>query len=175
MGIETWKWTQKQDMGPSPRAAFSMVYDSSSKKIVLFGGIDFVGPLNDTWEWEDEIWTQVADMEPTSRVGHSMAYNSNSKKIVLFGGSKDTDFFNDTWEWDGTEWSQVADTGPSVRAYHSMAYDSSEKAVILFGGHEFFSPSATVFSDTWKFKSHIWTNESNMGPPPTAWAEWTYG
>ena len=36
MVIETWRWTQKQDIGPSPRVAFSMAYDSNAKKIVLF-------------------------------------------------------------------------------------------------------------------------------------------
>ena len=38
MVIETWRWTQKQDIGPSPRALFSMAYNSSSKKVILFGG-----------------------------------------------------------------------------------------------------------------------------------------
>ena len=57
MVIETWRWTQKQDIGPPPRARLSMVYDSSSKKIVLFGGDTNTDLVNDTWEWENEIWT----------------------------------------------------------------------------------------------------------------------
>ena len=92
MVIETWRWTQKQDIGPPPRARLSMVYDSSSKKIVLFGGDTNTELVNDTWEWENEIWTQVADMGPSARFYHSMAYNSSSKKIVLFGGSDGQDF-----------------------------------------------------------------------------------
>ena len=61
MTSEIWRWTQKQDMGPSPRYAFSMAYDSASKKVTLFGGASSAGLFNDTWEWADQLWTQVAD------------------------------------------------------------------------------------------------------------------
>jgi aldose sugar dehydrogenase len=40
MAIEKWRWVQKQDIGPSPRYAFSMAYDSASKRVILFGGAD---------------------------------------------------------------------------------------------------------------------------------------
>src|SRR5438094_5916558 len=34
---------------PSPRAAFAMAYDPSSKRVVLFGGYDAAGYLQETW------------------------------------------------------------------------------------------------------------------------------
>ena len=87
-------------MGPSPRYAFSMAYDSNSKKVTLFGGASSAGLLNDTWEWADQLWTQIADTGPSPRGLHKMVYDSNNSKIVLFGGTDNTSFKNDTWEWD---------------------------------------------------------------------------
>jgi hypothetical protein len=56
MVTELWRWVQKQDMGPSPRYAFSMAFDSASRKIILFGGASINGePLNNTWEWIDQV------------------------------------------------------------------------------------------------------------------------
>ena len=96
------------------------------KKIVLFGGIDFVGPLNDTWEWDGTEWSQVADIGPPPRTLHKMVYNADDNRMVLFGGRNNTVSMNDTWEWDGTEWSQVADTGPPPRTWHKMVYNADD-------------------------------------------------
>ncbi|MDQ5868590.1 MAG: kelch repeat-containing protein [Thermoproteota archaeon] len=68
--MESWLWTQKQDIGPSPRYYSSMAYDSSLKRVVLFGGYDGQGN-RDTWEWNGNEWTQMADTGPSARHGHS--------------------------------------------------------------------------------------------------------
>jgi hypothetical protein len=82
MASEIWRWVQKQDMGPSPRYAFSMAYDSDSKKVILFGGGSLDGGLfNDTWEWDDQLWTQVADTGPSPRGLHKMVYDSKNSGL----------------------------------------------------------------------------------------------
>jgi Galactose oxidase, central domain len=99
MVIETWRWTQKQDIGPSARALFSMVYNSTSKKVVLFGGTDGVDTLNDTWDWNDDLWVQRQNMGPPARAGHSMVYDDDKNVAVLFGGIDNTSILlGDTWE-----------------------------------------------------------------------------
>jgi hypothetical protein len=59
MAIEIWRWIQKQDIGPSPRYAFSMTYDSSKKEILLFGGYDTSATpeviFADTWKMKDNV------------------------------------------------------------------------------------------------------------------------
>ena len=55
MVTEIWTWVQKHDMGPSPRVAFSMAYDSASRKTIIFGGFDGSTYQADTWEWIDQI------------------------------------------------------------------------------------------------------------------------
>jgi hypothetical protein len=174
MAIEVWRWIQKQDIGPSPRYAFSMAYDSASKKTILFGGISLNGEFfNDTWEWKDQLWTQVADMGP-SRAGHSMDYDSDRAKMVLFGGADATSPKGDTWEWDGNEWIQIADTGPANRVFHSMTYDSSKKEILLFGGYDNSATPEVIFADTWKMKDNAWVKAQDMGPGPLYYVDMVY-
>jgi hypothetical protein len=53
---DTWDWNgslwiQRQNMGPIPRAAHSMVYDDDKNVAVMFGGTDNASNiLGDTWE-----------------------------------------------------------------------------------------------------------------------------
>jgi len=39
------------DGNPSPRFSHAMTHDSKRKRTVLFGGVDYSGSQNDTWEW----------------------------------------------------------------------------------------------------------------------------
>jgi hypothetical protein len=56
----TWEWdgtlwTQKQDIGPMPRDAHAMVFDSDRRHLVLFGGsASGSGMFGDTWELRRE-------------------------------------------------------------------------------------------------------------------------
>src|SRR5205814_2490265 len=95
-------WTQKQDIGPRPRAGHAMIYDAARQRVVLFGGDSLGAPLfGDTWEWDGENWTQVQDMGPSARVFHAMAHDSSRGRSVLFGGQTAVGLIGDTWEWDG--------------------------------------------------------------------------
>jgi hypothetical protein len=98
--IEVWLWTQKQDIGPSPRAIQGMTYDSQNEKTLLFGGLQSVPNvlLSDTWEWDGNFWTQRQDMGPPKRGHHSMIYDKQRERIVLFGGVGQSVFLYDTWE-----------------------------------------------------------------------------
>jgi hypothetical protein len=152
----TWIWGgafwRKQYPANSPPVLVSarMVYDSSRKAAVLFGGIhyDTYKVINDTYEWDGSTWTKMEPAnKPPARFWHAMAYDSARKVTVMFGGSSGGDdaTFNDTWEWDGTDWKEVELTdNPIARLHHAMAYDSARKKVVLFGGHE-------EIDDTWEY------------------------
>jgi hypothetical protein len=47
-------WSQVQDIGPAPRVAHNMAFDSTRGAIVLFGGLEGASAANatlgDTWE-----------------------------------------------------------------------------------------------------------------------------
>ena len=41
--IERWLWTQKEDIGPNPRAGHAMAYYADRERVVLFGGCGGTG------------------------------------------------------------------------------------------------------------------------------------
>ena len=128
-------WTEREDIGPTARAAVGMAYDSARHQAVLFGGVTGSNAfLNDTWAWNGELWTQSEDIGPLARANHALAFDSIRDRVVLFGGDVGGSALADTWEWDGTEWTQMADTGPSGRLGHAVTFDSKIKRVVLFGG-----------------------------------------
>jgi len=163
-------WTQKQDIGPRPRAAHAMVYDAARQRVVLFGGDSLANALfADTWEWDGETWTQVQDIGPSARAFHAMAYDSARGRTVLFGGRAPAGLSGDTWEWDGENWTQVADTGPVKRSGHAMAFDSQRQRVLLFGGE-----SGSRLDDTWEWDGNEWVQQDDTGPSPRAFAAMAY-
>ncbi|MFX1285515.1 MAG: kelch repeat-containing protein [Promethearchaeota archaeon] len=149
--------------GPSTRIQHSMVYDSTSGKVILFGGWDYPRDvqLNDTWVYDlgTNTWTQKSPVNsPNPRRGHSMVYDSNSNKVILFGGY-DGSFLNDIWVYDlGTNtWTQKSPVNsPSPRYLHSMVYDLNTDQVILFGGWNGYLADTWVYNltaDTWTLKN----------------------
>src|SRR5215208_3728886 len=98
---ERWLWTQKQDIGPSPRVQHEMAYDAARQRVVLFGGQTDIS-LNDTWEWDGRVWTQRQNMGPKARDNPALAYDSQRDRVVLFGGLNREggvpNLLDDTWE-----------------------------------------------------------------------------
>jgi hypothetical protein len=155
-------WTQKQDIGPSPRGGHALAFDPARGHIVLFGGEAAGSLFNDTWEWNGETWTQVQDTGPLARQGFAMAYHPDRQRMVLFGGASASSKLNDTWEWNGETWTQVADTGPQARSGHAMAFDSAKRRIVLFGGDS----TSGLKRDTWEWDGQEWTQQQDVGPSP---------
>jgi hypothetical protein len=161
-------WSQRQDIGPSPRGGHALAYDAARKRTVLYGGLGPGGPLADTWEWDGSFWTQVADTGPSPRWMHGLAYDGT--RTILFSGATPNEpnpsiMHADTWAWDGAHWTQLADTGPSARAATPLARSGTGGELILFGG---WSPTA-FSNDTWLFSQGSWTQVADTGPSPRAW------
>ena len=167
---DTWEWdgsfwTQVDDIGPFPRSSAAMVYDSTRKVCVLFGGMGAAGiggvtiKPGDTWQWDGADWTQLSESGPPERTDHAMAFDNDRSRTLLFGGFAGT-HFGDTWEFDGENWTQVHDAGPSPRLDHSMAYDDVGRRVILFGGNG----DVLNLGDTWAWDGQEWVQIAEFGP-----------
>ena len=155
-------WTQKQDIGPRPRIGHAMAYDSTRRRVVLFGGDSLDDVLfDDTWEWDGDSWTQVQDIGPGRRVHHAMAFDGTRSRTVLFGGRSGGLLLGDTWEWNGENWTQVADSGPAPRFGHAMAFDRTRQRIVLFGGD-----SEGRLNDTWEWDGNEWVQQADSGPSP---------
>lgn len=165
---DTWEWdgafwTQTENTGPSPRRDFAMVYDTTRRVSVLFGGTDnnFLG---DTWQWDGTSWTKLSESGPGPRSRIAMAFDSTRNRVVLFAGESAESFhLGDTWEFDGDNWTEVQDVGPPARCAHSMAFDPVANRVVLFGG---VGVDNRGRNDTWAWDGKNWVQIAEFGPPP---------
>ena len=171
----TARWTLVTPLGgrPSPRYGHAMAYDAGRGKIVLFGGWEFSGADDETWEYDTATatWTQILPtgaVAPARRDGHAMAYDTRRGKVVLFGGQLATNRpSSETWEYDGATatWTEITLVGdePAPRAGHAMAYDPGRGKVVLFGGADL-----SANGETWEYDGAIatWTRVTPVGGSP---------
>jgi hypothetical protein len=178
---ETWLWERNQWVQvfpanvPPPRSAHTMVYDSTSDRILLFGGRKEAtvvrqrfGLHGDTWAWVNGNWQELAPANaPSARYFTSMAYDRDRGRVVLFGGfnymadGKTIQSLSDTWEFDGTDWTRVAETGPAALK-PVLVYDQARQETILLGTN---AESATVMY-AWNPESSSWDARTPSTLPP---------
>lgn len=89
---------------PVARAGGKMVYDERNGVMVLFGGFNRDGKLNDTWTYNlsTNAWREMRPpTAPLARTYHLMAYDSSRGLVVLYGGvtAKNEECF-DTWTYN---------------------------------------------------------------------------
>jgi N-acetylneuraminic acid mutarotase len=184
-------WAELRPTGdlPSARAGHSMVYDPTSGKVLLFGGLGPNGVVNDTWAYDPvtNSWAELNPLGdvPSARYGQDMVYDPTSGRMLLFWGKHtEGDIFagaefiyggeaalgllvTDTWAYDpaANTWAQLLPAGdlPSARSGHAMVYDPGRGRVILFSGM-LRSPKSFSFGDTWSYDParNTWT-ELNPG------------
>jgi hypothetical protein len=123
--------------------------------VVLFGGIDDSGNVDDTWTWDGTDWTkQTPANSPSTRQDMGMDYDAARSQVVLFGGVGDGDVLGDTWIWDGKDWTQQSPAdSPVSREGLGLAYDAARSQVVLFGG---VGDSGNL-GDTWTWDGTDWT------------------
>jgi hypothetical protein len=169
---DTWKWdgidwTKLSESGPPARRGHAVAFDSSRKRLVLFGGqtgpVEQLLNLSDTWEFDGENWTQQEDTGPPARFGHAMAYDG-AGRVVLFGGADQNQLFGDSWAWDGAAWVQIAEFGPNARLNAPMISGGGGR-VFLYGGQGALN-GAAPFADTWELEVKLWTQRQDFGPGP---------
>jgi len=85
-------WTNLNPSGdlPPARNGHSMVYDSATGKVILFGGFG-IDIHNDTWAYDPtaNTWTNLKPTGelPSGRHFSSAVYDSGTGQVILFGGS----------------------------------------------------------------------------------------
>jgi hypothetical protein len=124
---------------PPARSYLAMTYDAASGRVIVFGGFDGSGYLNDTWVFDGITWTQVAtETPPPARAAAQMAYDGVTHQVVLFGGYDGSNYLGDTWLWDGTasQWTQAAPVHHPTPVTGPMLFPDPNGRVDLFGGFD---------------------------------------
>ena len=171
-------WTELDPEGdlPPSRLGTCMVYDSSSGKVIIFGGTDMATCFNDMWAYDPaaNTWTElkpVGEVVPPGRSSACMVYDAAGGQLILFGGM-DVQFacFNDTWAYDlaANTWTSVNPAGevPSARNGACMIYDTADGKAILFGG---LDAEFACSNDTWEYDpvANAWTERYPAGGSPS--------
>ncbi len=181
-------WSQ---YGPVPRFSHTGVFDSVTKKTIVFGGQNpgTSTNLNDLWLVSTGTDKHIAATSmtangtaPAPRFGHVATYDSNSNRMTVFGGGLGTPgtCTNDVWVLDGANgqsgsptWLPVSPSGilPSPRLRAASAYDPATNSLIIFGGN---NCAKSYFSDVWVLSNAngeagtpAWTKLLPSGTPPS--------
>jgi hypothetical protein len=162
---DTASWVQLSPASSPPaRSYVAMTYDPASGKIIMFGGFDGTGYLNDTWTFDGVTWTQVAvSHSPPVRAAAQMAYDSITRKVVLFGGYNGTNYLGDTWLWDGTtsRWTHARTAHHPPRVTGPMLFPDPNGRVDYFGGFDGHFYQLTM----WQWTGSDWAQLSPATVP----------
>jgi N-acetylneuraminic acid mutarotase len=173
-GTNSWDKLDPSGGTPSPRSAHSMVYDSVTRRLIMFGGWNETTCFNDTWAYDpvQNEWTRI-DVEgpkPDTRWGHAAAYDETTGRVIIFGGWNETTCFNDTWAYDPVAhtWEQLQPSGdqPVPRVGASMVYNPSDYMLVMFGGSN--ADESKFFNETWTYDpaDNSWSELKPAGAIP---------
>lgn len=100
---QTSAWTELRPTGelPTPRDSCAMVYDPVAGKVILFGGWDDYGFLDETWVYDpaENSWMELrpeGDQPPPTALT-AMVWSEVSDSAILFGGYDGESESADTW------------------------------------------------------------------------------
>lgn len=136
------------------RSSFSMTWDATRGRAVVFGGQGF----QDTWLWNGAWEQRLAVSSPSRRARHGTTWDPVRKRVLLFGGADFTTLFDDTWEWDGTTWLRRTPmtSPPAATAQKALAWDHARRRAVLFLGAQ----------GTWEWDGSNWSRRATSGGPP---------
>jgi len=178
----TGAWEQiASGSGPAPRFGHNAAFDSSSDRILIFGGQAGGGFFNDLWAFNmgDGSWTQITQHDapvPSRRYGAASAIDPSGRFMVSHGFT-DAGRFDDSWSFasaGGTAWIDVSPSGerPVERCLMRGVYDSAGKRFLMFGGQ---TNAAPFLGDLWVLGESGWTEISaEPKPSPRNFYSWTY-
>jgi uncharacterized protein (TIGR03437 family) len=168
------RWFRPNPAGaiPSPRIDAPVAYDSVSRELFLFGGLDASGDRNDLWAYsvDNQQWTQVRPVgqAPDPRHGHTVTLDPVRRRIIVVAG-QGARFFGDAWAYDiqANVWRQLTGNsdGPLPRYGHSGIYDAKRDRIIISHG---FTSEQGRYDDTWALDlaSSTWRDISPVGTRP---------
>ena len=89
---QSWsKLTPATSEAPSPRLNGGGVYDAVGNRMVIFGGRNNGGSLNDVWafDFNSNIWSDITPSDtnaPKPRFAHNAVYDSKKRRMIIWSG-----------------------------------------------------------------------------------------
>ena len=177
---QTWAWDGANWRQAHPRASpgarhsAQLVYDSTLKEVIMFGGIGFKSEaFTDTWAWNGIDWHKLSGSIPglpDGGVFGAAAYDAVIDRVVLYKGFSHSSAINPAmWLFDGTGWTQQRAGGGALPTDGlSMIYDPALQKLVLFGGEDSRNIATGVgrnlTSAIWLWGTHLATTASVHSP-----------
>ncbi len=160
-GTPGWSALSPSGTLPNGRYSHTAIYDPMRDRMVVFGGADDSGSINNVcWALSlsgTPAWSALSPTGtlPSAHYGHTALYDPTRDRMVVFGGYDGSGFRNDVWALglSGTPaWSALSPTGtlPAGRDGHTAIYDPVRDRVVVFGGFD-GGPEPVIFglNDVW--------------------------
>jgi len=120
-------WTRIECSTPPGRYWYSTAYDSDLGRMIVFGGIRWIGGYgnmyDETWVYDSgtNTWSMSDSKGPEKRYISAVAYDQGNGVTVLFGGAKVIgdapgggdlrEYYSDTWALNSTlGWSELTES-----------------------------------------------------------------
>src|SRR5262249_34889122 len=150
-------------VAPPGRWNAAVAFDPVVGGLVLFGGENQSGCLNDSWLLKGSAWSKLTTSHaPGPRSRAAMAYDPNDGYLLLYGGgsrvggaARNSAWFvhNDTWNFSGSAWTNLTSAvagSPGSRMSSGIVYIPSKGRVYMTGGTNGSAQNITSrINDTW--------------------------
>lgn len=178
------QWRQLNIGSPPGRSRHMAAYDSTRRRMIVFGGRATAGNgnyqlFNDLWalDLEQEQWAELpAVSKPAARVNGALVFDAARDKLILFGGNSSSTAFPyepraDVWTYDFSteDWTSHPEIapGPAARLFPGATWDASRSRLLIFGGAD--NSSFT----TAKYFADLWSLDISTSPP--SWTQLAQG
>jgi hypothetical protein len=172
------QWTNMSPSGDiTPRAYFSMAYDSSEHKVVMIGGAtNNTNKVNETWiyDYVANSWTQKKNFPGMYLSQHAMAYEPGFKEMIVYGWNQGN--YGETWSYSpgSDQWTNRSPVWQNMCSHgHSMAYDSRKGEIALYGGSSGIYQCSSLFFYNRTLNNWSMANPVTI-PPERTLATMTY-
>jgi hypothetical protein len=150
---------------PAGRGNGVLAYDPALNEVVLFGGMNNGGFLDDTWTYANATWHNVTAAQPSApspRRNEQAAFDVADDYLLLQGGYHGGTYEGDIWSFSAHGWSQLSTANPPPAAYGAACvFDGADNVTLLFSG----AGSGGYWTGTWTYSGGVW--QLLINPPGT--------
>jgi hypothetical protein len=157
---------------PSLRQSPSTTFDSTRRRVLLFGGWNYPTAFNDLWAWDpvSGAFSQVITngQSPTGRQFPGLAYDGRADALLLYGGNQmgAVGDLSDFWRLDLAtgSWTEITPQGSwpgNLNLSHGFAaIDAPRRKLVLVGGRSSTSDSVEVWE--WDLDQQTWNQAASL-------------